>query len=287
MSSRQNLQNALENGYELNIGDYISRAFEILNKNLGVFIVGVLLFIVAGVVISLPLTAIQAALIAILPAGVIGQFVVQIVQSVLQSLLFAPLTIGFAIAAHKAYHGREPEISDLFKGFSKYGPIVVVTLLVTLLTALAGLPSLLYFNASGFDITSLQSQDPEFWQDFDWGQMGSVLSVGFLISAVGIIIVSTLFGFAPFLVWFYDLEPVQALATSQKLASHNFLGVLGLNIVIGLVIVAGAIACCVGMLYTLPAGFIAQYIAFARITGLKKDDSEEMIDPIDHFNPIN
>jgi hypothetical protein len=285
MSSNQNLQRALHEGYEFNLGQYFSRGFDILNKNLGVFIVGTLIFVVGIFIISIPLGLVQPFITkAFEGQAFVGNLINSLLSNVVQPLLAAPLGIGFANAAHKANSGKEAEIGDLFAGFQKYTPLAIVGVLVGLLSTLASLPGLLYFQSAGFDPAMFQGQDPEFFQDFDWGQFGNTLFVGGLISAAGVLIVSTLYGFAQHMAFFYDLKPTEALAASQKLVSHNLGSNIGLWIVIFLLLFAGMLACCIGVLYAIPATMILQYVAFASMTGLMQDRKNND-DLTDHFTP--
>ncbi|MBX2841359.1 MAG: hypothetical protein KTR26_06280 [Flammeovirgaceae bacterium] len=90
-------------GYELRIGFYISRAFEVFQRNIGGFI-GFGLVILA---INVALTFIP----------IIGSFATTIIN--------APLGIGWAIVTGKIIREEPFEFGDFFKGFDLFSPLAL------------------------------------------------------------------------------------------------------------------------------------------------------------------
>ena len=68
-----------------------------------------------------------------------------------------------------------------------------------------------------------------------------------------------------------QLEFWPAMKTSFKQVNRHWWQVFGLIIVIGLINVAGLLACCVGLLFTIPIGFAALMFAYDTIFIGKKD----------------
>jgi uncharacterized membrane protein len=78
--------------------------------------------------------------------------------------------------------------------------------------------------------------------------------------------VSTLF--AHFFVWFYDVEPSQAVRLSHKMVSGNFGQILLLWLVLAGINLLGALAFGVGILVTIPYTTCVIYAAFDDIIGI-------------------
>ena len=71
-----------------------------------------------------------------------------------------------------------------------------------------------------------------------------------------------------------------AMELSRRIAAPNFLRLVGLYIIIGLIIIVSALPCGIGLLFSLPFSIGAVYSAFAQITGSDQPDenSEYMFD---------
>ena len=87
------LQEIIDNGYQFNFGDYISKGFSIFGKYIGGFMGFGLL---AGIILTV------AAFIPFL-----GQLA--------STILTPALTVGVYIVAHRINKGEQPEFGDFFK----------------------------------------------------------------------------------------------------------------------------------------------------------------------------
>jgi uncharacterized membrane protein len=74
--------------------------------------------------------------------------------------------------------------------------------------------------------------------------------------------------FAHFFVWFYDLEPSEALRMSRKTVSGNFGQILLLCLILGGINLLGILAFGVGILLTLPFSYCVIYATFDDIIGI-------------------
>jgi uncharacterized membrane protein len=74
--------------------------------------------------------------------------------------------------------------------------------------------------------------------------------------------------FAHFFVWFYDVEPSEALRMSRKTVSGNFGQILLLCLILGGINLLGILAFGVGFLLTLPFSYCVIYATFADIIGI-------------------
>ncbi|MDW7690600.1 hypothetical protein R9C00_22425 [Flammeovirgaceae bacterium SG7u.111] len=95
LSFEQRIEQKIRDGYEFRMGDYISKAFDIFQQNIGYFIGFALLYMV-----------IQLALNFIPFLGSLGALVIN-----------APLGVGYAIMARKISRDEPYEFGDFFRGF--------------------------------------------------------------------------------------------------------------------------------------------------------------------------
>lgn len=76
--------------------------------------------------------------------------------------------------------------------------------------------------------------------------------------------------FAHFFVWFYDVEPLEALRLSRKTVAGNFGHILLLSLVLGGINLLGIMAFGVGILISLPFSYCVIYATFDDIIGIPK-----------------
>ena len=114
-NNSEHLKHLWEKGYEFNLGDYVSRGWEIFRGNPVNFVLYALVyFLIVG--------SLEA-----LDDGFGG---------LLQVLLGAPLSAGFLIVADKVARGEDTEFGDFFKGFNHFVQLVVGNLTIMVLFAI-------------------------------------------------------------------------------------------------------------------------------------------------------
>jgi uncharacterized membrane protein len=278
MSFPSKIQRIISEGYEFKLSDYISKGFALVNKNIGGFIAFALVYILINVAAQ------------IIP--VIGPIAVSVVAPA--------LIIGFAIVANKIDRDEPNTFSDFFGGFSKFGDLFLTALLTGLLAILAALPGLAVFGYSVYNSITELAADPERLDTSSmdpsnpfgvYSQVFSLMSsgmglVGLLLILIPVIYITTSFLWAPYLVWFKNMRPWEAMQASRKLVAKNWWMTFFFVIVIGVIGALGFLLFCVGVLYTFPVIYVSQYAAFADITELNEDGDNEAADVIDHFAPI-
>lgn len=162
--------------------------------------------------------------VAALLAGVIG--------AVTAGICMAPLMVGLYMMAFAKMKGEPVAIGDVFKGFQKFGPAFVASLLIVIAA----------------------------------GVVGVVLN---LIPVVGQIAASLL-GFAVGAATFYtmqliavsDISPVEAIQQSFEKVKDNFLMYCLAAFLFGLVNSVGAAICGIGALVTMPIVVMAGALAY-------------------------
>ncbi len=252
------LQKRIDEGYDFRFGDYIGRGFSLFQKEMGLFILGFILFLVLSGIAS----------------------IIPILGGLISGVVVTPMiVVGFYYTGHKVDRGEKLEVADFFKSFDRIGDLILTALLVFLIVFGALLPGLILAVSSG--IMAYVSDG-----DLSNINVGLVLT-GIALAAIPAIYFGVSYSWAYPLVWFYDLRPWQAMETSRKLIGKQW-GIFFLFlIVVGILAALGLIVLLLGVLFTAPAMYLAQYSAFADVTGLLEEDAEgeEAADIIDHFVP--
>jgi uncharacterized membrane protein len=245
----QKLQNILDYGYSFKLGEYISKGFNLVTKELGLFVVATILMLVA------------TAVAAFIP----------VVGSLLSGLILAPaLTVGFYAAGRKVDLGEKLELGDFFKGFDKIGDLALTALVSGLLVLLSIVPGLLLMAFSGLNLKNIE--DPE---SLLAGANVGLLALGGLLIFLSILFLAVSLTWSYPLVYFYNLKPMDAIRTSIKLVSKNWFMVFVFFIIVGILSGLGAVALLIGLLVTVPAMYLAQYAAFADVTQLNEPDGAQ------------
>lgn len=249
----QKLQNLIDYGYSFKLGEYISRGFNLVTKELGLFVVATILLLIAVSVASF----------------------IPVIGGLLSGLILMPaLTVGFYIAGRKLDLGEKLELGDFFKGFDKVGDLALTALISGLLVLLATIPGLLLMAFSGLNLKNVE--DPS---SFFAGANVGLLVLGGLLMFLSILFLAVSLTWSYPLVYFYNLKPMDAIRTSIKLVSKNWFMVLLFIIITSILSGLGAVALLIGLLVTVPAMYLAQYAAFADVTQLLGDGTSDAFEP--------
>lgn len=247
----------LQRDYELDLGGCITRGWELVKGNLGVFLVGALIYLLvqgaASALGNIPLVG---------PLFTIANFVIS-----------GPFMGGVLWLFLRGVRGEPAEVGDIFAGFKRaFGPLFLVTLVQSLLIGLCMTPFIIVlvmkFIATGmhFNPQDLEN-NPAAAQEL----VKTVLGLLFvtlpvlLMCLIPAIYLGTCWKFSLPLVMDKGMDFWTAMKTSFKMVNKHWWQVFGLLILIGLLNVAGFMACCVGVLFTMPVGFAALMFAYETI----------------------
>ena len=97
-----------------------------------------------------------------------------------------------------------------------------------------------------------------------------VVFLGLILLVIPGIYFAVSYLFAHFFVWFYNVEPSEAVRLSRKTVSGNFGQILLLCLILGGINLLGILALGVGILVTLPFSYCVVYAAFDDIIGIPK-----------------
>lgn len=203
------VEEILEEGYSVRIGDYLRRGYEIFRQNAGGYI-GFLL-----------LTMLITTTAQIIP----------LVGIIISTLILSPaLMLGNYLVANKIASGQRTEFNEFFKGFEHIGQLAAYTLVFLLFMLLIFSP-LLYsaYNSGIFewysqvltDPTNPPTDLPDFSGSF-FGMFGLVM-IPYLYLALSYI-------FTPMYIGIYKMGFWEAMETSRKVVGKNWFGIFGLSL---------------------------------------------------------
>lgn len=249
---RAKLQELIDQGYDFKFGEYMTNAFGILQKKLGLFIGFFLLYIiVTSVVGSIPF---------------IGQ--------IANSLVIGPAAFaGIFIVCNRIDRGEDARFEDFFKGFDYVSSLAIAALLTSAI-ALASVAPMVYFawqyglvdwyyNLIVDPMSFSAVPDIPFWI-FIFILPGIYLSVAY----------SWVY---PFIV-FYKLPAWEAMEMSRQLITKKWFTYFGYSLVMGIIAVSGVLLFGIGVIFTIPLIAIAPYTAFADVTELNSEMEDDITD---------
>ena len=250
------VKNILDNGYNFDLGKYLSTGAQILNKNAGGFI-GFLF--VWGII-------------------QIGVGLIPLLGSIANWLIISPcMMAGMYLMAHRVFKGRNTDFGKFFSGFQYSGPLALLTFIMTLMFAAIVIPYIfIVLGSMVFTIIDtlreFQSgnEDPMLILQFILDLMMKFIFLFIIIWLVGIF-----FSFAQYIVVFGKKNFWDAMVLSVKIVSKKYFYFLMFSILLALINVAGALVILIGLLYTVPLSICAMYAAYEHIVGTNLSDVAE------------
>lgn len=189
-------------------------------------------------------------------------------------LIGAPLAAGFLFYARLQQCNEFRDFSSFFLGFKNgHWPIFILqSIVVTLAIAVAtALPTMLFYLETieqflvNFD--KLATMDPEKVQAFLPEIFTPQVLQALFFIVVMALLASTFFCLAPCFIVYRRYSAAQAISASCRIVVKKYPQFLFFNALLWLVLVAGFMICCVGLLATLPVYYLALASAYEEITG--------------------
>jgi hypothetical protein len=256
----QKLQNSINNGYTVNIGNYFSRGYDIMKQNMGGYI--------------------GFALIAFLLSFVAN--IIPLVNFIAGILITPCLFFGFHLVSYSISAKREiPPFNEFFNGFNHFSKIVVVSLLIAALFIALLIPLILFFGVGTFFsfLASSGAGNTGAARDAFTGLGGSMIIL-FLITMLAFLYLGVSLMFASLIAVFHNVEAVDAMKLSWKVVNKNWLMWVVMMLGLVLMLFIGALFCLVGLLFALPLYECVIYAAFEDVCGVPEIDG-------DHQNEIS
>jgi hypothetical protein len=232
--------------YDLDIGGCISGGWRLLWDNFGP---------IFGTTIVLIL--IQAALSGLAAIPFVG-----FLFSIASLFLTGPLMGGLYMVFLRRIRKQGGEVGDLFSGFSeRFWQLAFGYIVPAFFTGLSALPGVLLV------IVSIVGMG---FHPFGHGSAGTAIAmmffaVGILVAIIPAIYFSVCWIFTVPLVIDKGIDFWPAMGLSHRMVRKHFVSVLALLILGGLINIVGIIACCVGVLFSIPIVFGSMMFAYETI----------------------
>ncbi|MEZ5344027.1 MAG: hypothetical protein R2681_00595 [Pyrinomonadaceae bacterium] len=238
------IENIQFNKGAVNIGECISKGWEILKPNYLIFFaIGVLLVILG----CIPFVS---------------------------WFLVGPMMVGIQYGLLKQYRGEQAGFGDLFAGFNKLISAVVIGFLFIL-------PGIVLntYNLSFRIAQLLAIYNPN---ELTAGMATLVGFVSFAVNslaAIGSVLFGITFVFAPPILAEKDLSLTDTIKLSARAGWSNFGGLFLLFLVLGLIMFAGLLALCIGFLFVLPLIYAAFAVAYRQVFPIEDNRGDQQFPP--------
>ena len=227
--------------YGLDIGNCIGSSWELLKSNFGLIFGGVAVFLLVQVAVSL-----------------LGRIpLIGIVLSIASLVVTGPLTGGLYLFLLKNIRRQAADIGDVFSGFRlAFLQLLLGYLVPAGLTCLAALPGAALMAFPIIRMVHERVVEPGPFL---------VALLGGIVAIIPMIYLGVSWMFTLPIIIDKQMDFWPAMNASRKMVGKHWWQVLGLVVVCGLVNVAGILACCVGLLISLPIVLGALMYAYERI----------------------
>ena len=219
-----------------------TEAWPMFMKNPGMWIVFALVSLVIFIVLSL----------------------IPILGSIAASLLTPVFLAGWMLAARKADSGGTLQLGDLFAGFQdKLSPLLVLGAL------LMAASLVIFFSVGALGFGAVMGLVLGGSQQSAGGVMAA-LGAGLVALGVGLVLgglMAMAFWFAPALVVFRDVAPVDAIKASFTANLKNLLAFLVYSVVYLVAAIVASIPFGLGWIVLVPLGLLTVYVSYKDVFG--------------------
>jgi hypothetical protein len=184
-------------------------------------------------------------------------------------ILMGPMMCGLYLAFFNTRRGQRIEFGTLFKGFDFFGQSVVAAILHTVPIIAIVVPVYLLFYLGFFVMIAAAGNDPNPAAFFVFI---FIMIIVWAVLMLGILVISILFMFTYPLIVDRGLQGLDAVKLSFRAARANFLGLLGLVLLNGLLGIAGLLVLIVGAYLVLPISYAAGAAAYEQVFGLRNPE---------------
>ena len=263
--------------YQMDIGGCISRGWSLFMDNIGILLGSTLLYflmiivtfaIVGGILGIIAFAAFPAEM----RQTVAFLFTRDLVTRIVCALAVGPLTGGLFNVFIRTMRGQSPGL-ELFVGFQKMFPQLFLGYLIMTLAGAACMTPFSIVLLSRLSPLLAQAQHgtmpPSELHDYlhqMWAAYADSVPV-FLICMVPTIYLITNLQFMIPLIIDKEMDAWTAIKTSWRMVHKHWFTVFGLLFLVGLVIFAGFLLCCVGVFLTFAIGQAAIVYAYETIFG--------------------
>ena len=256
----KSVETVLNEGYSFDLGAYISEGFKLFGKDagpyIGFFFISIIISAILG---NIPFIGLLAGLF-VNPA----------------------LAGGWYIYARNRAINHEPQFGNFFDGFKSPGwiQLVLANLVTGIFTGLAAaivlVPAVIIL---GFDLFSelaglADTSDPEELRDILIAIFTGKLLLVMLLSVVVGSLISVLYVLAPMFILYRGMTFWDAMESSRKIVSKNYIQFLMFFLVLIVIIGVGIMLCCLGLIVALPVIYLSVFAAYKHIMGVGEPSTE-------------
>ena len=236
--------------YSLDIGGCVSNGWALTKGHFGQLFVPIMIYFLIAIAI-----------------GALGQIpVIGGLFSIGNLFITGPLMAGVLYIFILTIRGQPAELGKMFDGFrSGYWQLFLGYLVPALFYLLCMAPFLVIYFLKVVPLLGQMQHAGSGDAQENVAQMKAVFFNSmpvFLIFMIPVIYLSINWQFTLPLIIDKQMDFWTAMKTSWKMVHKHWFAVFGLVVVIGLLNIVGVMACCIGLLFTIPLGFAALMYAY-------------------------
>ena len=262
--------------YQLDIGGCISRGWSLFMDNIGILLGSTLLYFLLMIVTFAIVGGILGILGFAFPAdmrqSVPFLFTRDLVTRIVCSLAIGPLTGGLFYVFIRTMRGQSPGL-ELFVGFQKmFSHLFLGYMIINLIMALCAAPYTIVLLSRMAPLLAQAQHGPmppselhDYLHNM-WSVYAGCMPI-LLICLVPIGYLITNLQFVIPLIIDKEMDVWTAIKTSWRMVHKHWFTVFGFVFLTGLIILAGALLCCVGVLLTFAIAQAAIVYAYETIFG--------------------
>lgn len=225
-----NIENIRFNKSAISAGDCVSLGWDLIKTNYLMFFGMSLIVVIVGII------------------------------PVVSWIIAGPLMVGVYYAMLRQYDRENVEFGMMFSGFSKFFPAMVVGFLLLL-------PGIVV-NSYNWGLRIAQALAIYNPNELTGGLLTVMAIISFLVTGfalIGGIILSISLIFALPLIAEHDLSIMDAIKLSAKAGWGNVGGLFLVFLLIVLMLIAGVLACCIGVFFVIPMIYATMTVAYRQV----------------------
>jgi hypothetical protein len=242
---------------KINFQECFAKGWECYKANFGISVAAALIIFAISFLVQIPMSVAQIAAEAAgkdsdLGALVIVGWAIYVFFSVVSSAVLMIMTAGFIYFLIAALRSGEANIRLVFIGFrSPYWSRILLAGAIWWLVAIA---AVIVFVLPGVIITILTHSE-----------IAAIISPALCVFPLVYLTVAAGYSFP--LIIDRELGAMESLRLSCKTVHRQWFPAFGLLIIIGLIMAAGILACCVGVIFAAPLAYLIWAQAYRQLFG--------------------
>ncbi|QFZ92393.2 hypothetical protein [Synechococcus elongatus] len=249
---------------------YLERGWQLFRQNWQLYVPFGLVLFAFGFILGMASSLLQIAACLTIVASVdeCPEWVPQLVDlpfNLISWLVGTPLGAGPMVAALLQLQHQTPEFSDFFKGFRRFWPLVLTSFLIGFIIFIVVFVIAILFGAVAFLLN--QAGTPV------EGLVGIAI-VGVLLAIAAATYIGVSYLFVTPIVLDRQIGVFNALELSRQVIAPSWWSAFGFLVLLSAINVLGFLACCVGLLVTIPVTLCAIAVAYSDQVGLESASAE-------------